>query len=91
MEGILASVMIADVANIWTLHGNIRFDFGESSNGTFRQWVPNDDSHIRIGFDQAGYWSLVGTDSVDDRVVEKGEISLNLQDFDRALPPTVLG
>lgn len=81
---------IAQVANTWTQFGNIRFDFGEK-NGRFRLMTPTDNSHIRVGFDTSrdngGYWSLIGTDSQDTRVVKPGEVTLNLDGFDQRLPP----
>src|SRR5688572_22713170 len=41
---------IADVANIWTLYGNMDLDFGhDPSSGNYRPWTPGDTSHIRVG------------------------------------------
>lgn len=78
---------IAKVANTWTEYGNIRFDFGyEESTHTYRLWHKHDTSHIRVGFDQPGYWSLVGTDSTDPAIVKPGDITLNLSNFDTQLP-----
>lgn len=79
---------IAEVASQWSLYGNIGFDFGHGAQrGDYRLWVPGDTSHIRVGFEQAGYWSLVGTDSADLQIVAPGEITLNLSGFDMQLPP----
>ncbi len=78
---------IADTANEWTKYGNIRFDFGyDPTTNTFRQWSQNDASHIRVGFEFRGYWSLVGTDAKDENIAKDGEITLNLSGFDRQLP-----
>lgn len=78
---------IADAANTWTEYGNIIFDFGyDESTGHFRQWTESDTSHIRVGFEQSGYWSLVGTDSSDQMIAQAGEITLNLSGFDERLP-----
>jgi hypothetical protein len=47
---------------------NLTFDFGEN-NGGFRTWSENDTEYsadIRVSFDQSGYFSLVGTDSVNE-------------------------
>lgn len=78
---------ITEIANIWTEYGNIRFDFGyDDQAGTYRLWHKNDTSHIRVGFDQPGYWSLVGTDSTDPAIVQPGDITLNLSGFDTQLP-----
>ncbi|WP_051907926.1 hypothetical protein [Flavimarina sp. Hel_I_48] len=78
---------IAETANIWTEYGNITFDFGfDQSTGNYRQWSPDDRSHIRVGFEYEGYWSLVGNDSADPAILGPGEITLNLSDFDKRLP-----
>ncbi len=78
---------IAEEANTWTKYGNIRFDFGyDEQAGTYRLWHKKDTSHIRVGFDQPGYWSLVGTDSTDPAIVKPGDITLNLSSFDTQLP-----
>lgn len=49
---------------------NIILDF-RGNDGTFRTWSIADTEYaaeIRIAFDQAGYFSLVGTDSIDPRI-----------------------
>ena len=83
---------IAGVASTWTKYGNITFDFGyNETTGAFRQWTEDDTSHIRVGFDQPGYWSLVGVDSTDPAIALPGEITLNLAGFDENLPPNWQG
>jgi hypothetical protein len=83
---------IADTANEWTKYGNIRLDFGYNNDTkTFRQWTPTDPSHIRVGFEYKGYWSLVGTDSKDYNIARDGEITLNLEKFDQQLPQSWTG
>lgn len=78
---------IADTASEWSKYGNLVFDFGlNETTGTFRQWKPGDTSHIRVGFEYAGYWSLVGNDSLDEDIIKPGEITLNLASFDKFLP-----
>lgn len=78
---------IAQTASLWTQHGNLKFDFGyDESSGNYRTWTPGDKSHIRVGFEYEGYWSLVGNDSSDTALVEPGEITLNLANFDQNLP-----
>jgi hypothetical protein len=82
---------IAQAANEWTNHANIRLDFGES-NGEFRKWSPSDTRYaadIRIGFDsifQPGYWSVVGRNSVQPTIVGPGASSMNFGGFDTRLP-----
>lgn len=80
---------IADVANEWTASANLKFDFGANPQGNYRAWKATDEqfaADIRISFDQLGYYSLVGTDSINPQVTRPGEESLNLQGFDGALP-----
>jgi hypothetical protein len=74
----------------WTDVANISFDFGPSATGgTFREWTTSDTefkADVRISFDSGGYWSLVGRDSVDPKVVRPNQASMNFQGFDRVLP-----
>ncbi|QHS58348.1 M12 family metallopeptidase [Chitinophaga agri] len=77
---------IADTAKIWSRFANITFDFGNEAKQQYRGWTADDDSHIRVGFDYDGYWSLVGTDSRDTAIVSAGDITLNLSGFDQGLP-----
>ncbi|MDZ4792689.1 MAG: M12 family metallopeptidase [Bacteroidota bacterium] len=78
---------IAEKASEWSQYGNIIFDFGyKASTRTYRKWKPNDRSHIRVGFEYGGYWSLVGTDSKDPAIANDGDITLNLNGFDVELP-----
>ncbi len=72
----------------WSHFGNIVFDFGDSEAG-YRSWSTMDteySSDIRISFAYQGYWSLVGTDSVDPEIVSGGDPSMNLAGFDNDLP-----
>lgn len=59
---------IADATRQITQHANIRLDFGfNATTGKFRKWTTNDKAYaaeIRVSFDQDGYFSLVGTDSI---------------------------
>jgi hypothetical protein len=80
---------IAEAATEWTRHGNISFEFG-LRNGRYRTWSPSDSNYkaeIRISFDQDGYWSVVGTDSVDRSLVPPGEASMNFGGFADFQPP----
>jgi hypothetical protein len=51
---------------------NLTIDFGrDDATGEYRRWSESDTEHAaetRVSFDQGGYWSLVGTDSVDPAV-----------------------
>ena len=78
---------IAEAAAEWSKYANIKFDFGyDQSAQTYRKWVPGDASHLRVGFEHPGYWSLVGKDSLDPQISPPGEITLNLEKFDVKLP-----
>jgi hypothetical protein len=81
---------IADAANEWTRYANLTFDFGfNPTAGTYRTWSASDTAFaadIRVSFDQSGYYSLVGNDSINLAVTNPGEESLNLEYFASALP-----
>lgn len=77
---------------------NLGLDFGrDETTGEYRRWTEADTQHaaeIRVSFDFGGYWSLVGTDSVDPDVGgpgspvggAAGQRSLNLGGFKDGLP-----
>ncbi len=80
---------IADAANEWSKHGNIKFNFKDPVTGKHRQWSPSDiafKADIRIQFDEPGYWSLVGKDSIDESIIGPGQGSMNFSGYPRALP-----
>lgn len=81
---------IANAAAEWTQYGNIKLDFGhDAKTENYRAWDSSDSSYageIRISFDYAGYWSLVGTDSNDPSIVGPGDSSMNFSGFDERLP-----
>lgn len=75
----------------------IELDFGVDAAGSHRRWSTDDSEYaadIRIGFDKPGYWSLVGTASVDPSIGRSGsdiggrphQQSMNFGGFDRSLP-----
>lgn len=76
---------IVDVANEWTKYGNLKFDFGyNSTTKTYRTWTNSDTEYhaeIRIAFDLPGYWSAIGTDSVNPRFFGANKRSMNLGGF----------
>jgi hypothetical protein len=49
---------------------------------------------VRITFRETGYWSMVGTDSTDPKIVQPNQPSMSLSDFDKKLPylwrPTII-
>lgn len=86
---------IAEAASEWMRYANLTLDFGlDRATGRYRQWSPADRSYaadIRIAFDDGGYWSLVGTDSIDPQIVGPGEPSMNLAGFTRQRPANWAG
>lgn len=81
---------IAHTATAWSDYGNIQFDFGHDAQAqTFREWTTSDTAYaadIRIGFNQRGYWSIVGNDSRARHIVKPYEASMNLGRFHVNLP-----
>jgi hypothetical protein len=86
---------IADVTGAITAACNIKFDFGQ--DGAIRRWSESDREHaadIRVSFDKKGYFSLVGTDSINVTIGEASErvggrayqCSLNLGGFTVSRP-----
>lgn len=79
---------IVSAASTWSQAANVQFDFGPP--GTYREWTRNDTTYaarIRIAFDEEGYWSFVGSDSIDVAVAGPNQASMNFQDFTNGLPP----
>jgi hypothetical protein len=81
---------IATVAGEWATFANLKLDFGVPQGaGTYREWASTDNqyaSEVRISFNQDGFWSFVGTDSVDSSVTGTGEASMNFGGFDVSRP-----
>src|ERR1051325_3418370 len=63
---------IAEATRAITDVCNITLDFGlDSATDSYLEWSMQDKKHsadIRVSFDKSGFWSLVGTDSVDSRL-----------------------
>lgn len=77
---------IADVASTWTSYANISFDF-KDSDGNFNEWSTSDTEYradIRISFDNPGYYSMLGTDSIS--AISANMESMNFGGFDSTLP-----
>ena len=84
---------IAEATKQITEVANLVLDFGlNPATGKYRTWSQNDTTHvaeIRVSFDKGGYFSLVGTDSVDPNIGAGGgtigggpnQCSLNLGGF----------
>jgi hypothetical protein len=78
---------IVSMISAWSAAANIRFDFG--SQRAYREWTRADRSYaadIRIAFDEQGYWSFVGSDSIDPNVSKANQASMNFQGFPDGLP-----
>ncbi len=74
---------IAGIANQWTIgDAYIPLDFGSLSKP--RDCKTNEPNHIRISFNHAGYWSLVGKDSFF--LAPQDESSMNFEAFDSSPP-----
>lgn len=83
---------IASIADEWSRHANITFDWGRDTQGQFRTWTTRDaafQADIRIAFftgQLGGYWSLVGTESIDPGVIRPDQPSMNLEGLDQWWP-----
>ncbi len=89
---------IEDATHQITEACNLTLDFGRNAaTGEYRTWSESDTDYsaeIRVSFDQNGYFSLVGTDSIDPGVADAsdpvggrpGQRSLNLGGFDFKRP-----
>lgn len=94
---------IAEATRAITDACHINLDFGlDEATGSYRTWSEDDKEYradIRVSFDRDGYWSLVGTDSVDPKIGDPSEDeggrphqrSLNLGDFTSYRPPDWVG
>jgi hypothetical protein len=90
---------IADATGEIAVVANLDLDFGfNQATGQFRTWSEQDTDYaaeIRVSFDRAGFFSLVGTDSTDDSIGHPSQDvgghphqrSLNLGGFDVRKPP----
>ena len=94
---------IEDVTRPIVDNCNLTLDFGfDAETGSYRIWSESDTEYaaeIRISFDQRGFFSLVGTDSVASNIGplggavggRPGQRSLNLGGFDIQRPSTWRG
>lgn len=76
---------VAEIASQWSSDPGmgLKLDFGKAGNP--RVCDPNGrESQVRVSYDQPGYWSQLGQNSVVYTAQE--EPSLNLQDFDKVDP-----
>ena len=74
---------IAKIATEWqNAVPGVPLDFGDLEDP--RVCKSADVNHIRVGFAFAGYWSLVGQDSI--KLTGQDEQSMNFEGFDTSLP-----
>lgn len=77
--------LIAGVAVEWSAYANIQFDFGSPNDRRDCRSASSGFSQIKIGFGEKGYWSAVGTDSVE--LLNAYQPSMNLEEFDFRYSP----
>lgn len=68
---------ILDVAVEWFKYANLKLDATQ-----VRDCAAGDTSEIRIGFTEPGYWSYIGTDSLNPHLVQNNLPSMNFSGFD---------
>jgi hypothetical protein len=80
---------VAKVASQWTNNDGIgvKFDFGKAGKPRKCGAAGGKEMQIRVSYDQPGFWSLLGQQSIT--AAKQNEASLNLMDFDK-LDPAVL-
>jgi hypothetical protein len=79
---------IVATVQAWSESSGVAFDFGPA--GSLREWSRQDQTYkaeVRISFDEVGYWSFVGAESVDPSLTASNQPSMNFQQFDKGLPP----
>ncbi|WP_150110534.1 zinc metalloprotease [Granulicella mallensis] len=78
---------IASTIRAWSANSGVSFDFGQP--GAFHEWSRLDQTYqaqIRISFDEAGYWSWVGAESIDQSIAAPNQPSMNFGQFTEGLP-----
>lgn len=68
---------ILGVAAEWFKYANLKFDPTKAPD-----CVAGDTSEIRIGFSEPGYWSYIGSDSLNPHLVKNNLPSMNFSGFD---------
>lgn len=66
--------LVESSAKEWLKYANLRFEFGDDP-----------DAHIRIGFQNDGAWSAVGTDCLQQEYFPKNERTMNFGWLDEAV------
>lgn len=78
---------IVSTVQAWSSGSGVSFDFG--TPGNYHEWTRLDrgyQAQIRIAFDEPGYWSWVGAQSIDPSIAAPNEPSMNFEKFMDALP-----
>lgn len=73
---------ILNVAAAWVDHTNLKL-LPASPDLNCKD---KDQSEVRIGFAEPGYWSYIGHDSIRDELVSKNLVSMNFEGFDTNPP-----
>lgn len=78
---------IVQIASQWTtLGGYVPLDFGNPANP--RSCTTSEFSQVRVGFAYKGYWSMVGTDSVNLAAQYEQSMNFALYDINPPAEPT---
>jgi len=68
---------ILSIGAEWFKYANLKFDAEQ-----VRDCSPGDKSEIRIGFSEPGYWSYIGTDSINPKLLQNNLASMNFGGWD---------
>ena len=74
---------ILDAASAWFQHVNLHLVTGSPSGVPCKS---HDTSEIRIGFNEPGYWSYIGTDGLGQYLIQNDLSSMNFGGFDVSAP-----
>jgi hypothetical protein len=74
-----AKQMFVNTEREWEQYVSVRWDFGAAPE--FRTCSAAQPSHIRIAFDKVGHWSRVGTDSINQTVVNQPSLNIDISAF----------
>lgn len=72
---------VVELATSWSKYAKIKFDFLTKPDGPYREWSTDDrkySAQVRIAFDESGFWSAVGKDSLDREQFPQNKPSMNL-------------
>lgn len=76
---------ILGISSAWMTHANLKLISGGPSGVNCS--TDHDKSEIRIGFQEPGYWSYIGNDSLSTELVSNNLVSMNFEGYDKNPPP----